>query len=103
MVVTKGPIMKDVMATFESNATKPSGEKIKIIAKIGKPYDAGENWACPVSLEPLYEKLVDQCGEDSFQALSLSMRLIIYLLEDFQKKGGTLDYPLEGLNLRTGK
>jgi hypothetical protein len=53
------------------------------------PCDEGD-WACPVSLTPLFNQLPDIHGVDSFQALSLAVKLIHSLLEDFVEKVGTL-------------
>ena len=59
--------------------------------EIGLPYPLGENeWACPVAVRPLYERLRDQHGGDSFQAMFLAMRLALTLLKDFTDKGGLL-------------
>ena len=81
------------------------GDEEEIEIKIGVPYkiehiDDLEEWACPVSLEPLYKKLHDAHGGDSFQAMCLAASLVIDLLTAYKEKGGKLimdgdDFPLE--------
>lgn len=53
------------------------GENINIHVGIGIPYEDKDNnaWACPVRIEGLYNKLADQHGIDSWQALRLSQSL----------------------------
>jgi len=87
--------MKEEIAKLGIIGIKPDGEKIKIIAKIGKPYLVEGNedideWACAVSIEPLYKRLHDSHGVGSFQALCLASNLIINLLQGFIEKGGQL-------------
>ena len=87
--------MEEIIAKLEIRGIKPDGEKIRIIAEIGKPYPVKGNedideWACPVSLEPLYIRLHDAHGGGSFQALCLASNLILNLLEGFIEKGGQL-------------
>jgi hypothetical protein len=69
------------------------GTQVDIEIQIGTPYRDGEDWACPVSITPLYDRLADIHGIDSFQAVSLALRLVHRLLENFKEKGGTLSYP----------
>jgi hypothetical protein len=74
-------------------AVRPSGARLKVPAAVGQPYQVGpQEWACPVSLAGLYEKLVDVHGSSSLQALCLAAsylrRLLVYFLED----GGGLLY-----------
>jgi hypothetical protein len=71
---------------------KSEGEgNFPINVEIGRPYQIGEDeWACPVSVRPLYDHLHDQHGGDSFQALFLAMRLALSLLKNFTEKGGSL-------------
>lgn len=87
--------MKDAIAKLEIMGVRPDGEKIQITAIIGKPYPVEGNeeldeWACPVSLEPLYKKLHDAHGGGSFQALCLASNLILNLLQGFKENGGQL-------------
>jgi hypothetical protein len=87
--------MKEETAKLEIIGINPGGERIKISAKIGKPYPVEGNegideWACPVSLEPLYKSLHDAHGEGSLQALCLAINLILDLLQSFIEKGGKL-------------
>lgn len=61
---------------------QPNGEKKEVIVKIGAPYwvTQGEEAACPVAIEGLYEKLPDVHGVDPYQALELAMQLTQTLL-----------------------
>ena len=79
------------IATVSIDAVAPEGEAFTIAVEIGAPYhcDTGE-WACPVALGGLYERLVDIKGDDSFQALCLAIRFAHDLLRNFQDRGGQL-------------
>ena len=73
-------------------ARRPGEERFQIAIEIGTPYQCGpEEWACPVSLEPLYAK-ADLHGIDSFQALCLAIRFGHNLLTGFLEDGGTLTF-----------
>lgn len=87
--------MKEVIARTKLIGLTVEGEKHDIEVKIGVPYkvehdDGLEEWACPVSLTPLYNRLHDAHGSDSFQAMCLAASLVIDLLTSFQEKGGEL-------------
>lgn len=71
---------------------KPSGEEINIVVAVGIPYpdEKYDSWACPVKIEGLHEKLADQHGIDSWQALRLAQKLIESMLCHFIEKGGKL-------------
>jgi len=99
-------IMNKPIAHTKLTGITAEGEKQKIEIIIGTPYkvehnDDLEEWACPVSLMPLYKNLHDAHGGDSFQALCLAASLIINLLTAYKEKGGRLvidggdDFPLE--------
>lgn len=78
---------------------RPGEAPFAIIIEIGKPYQRGtdpEEWACPVSLAPLYEQLADAAGGDALQALCMAASLILDLLEGFGEAGGTLSYEGSG-------
>jgi|HubBroStandDraft_3_1064219.scaffolds.fasta_scaffold238589_1 hypothetical protein len=79
------------IASLTLDAEAPDGERFAITVKIGTPYhrETGE-WACPVALVGLYERLSDACGDDSFQALCMAASLAQDLQRDFQEKGGAL-------------
>lgn len=80
------------IASLSLDAVDPDGLSFRLTVEIGMPYlhEEYEAWACAVSVRPLYKKLNDQVGEDSFQALCLCIRLVQTLLEDFVSKGGRL-------------
>ncbi len=106
--------MKDLIASMKIIGITPNGERIEILAKIGKPYPVEgqediDEWACPVSLEPLYKRLHEAHGGGSFQALCLASSLILNLLHGFIEKGGKLihedgtSFPLEAYSFGLAK
>ncbi len=87
--------MDEIIAKTEIMGRRPGGQPFLIVAAIGKPYLRAadpEEWAWPVSLCPLYKDLSHPIGSDSLQALCLGAARIIYLLEGFREKGGSLSY-----------
>ena len=62
-----------------------------VYIEIGIPYRirAGE-WACPVAVNGLHNKLHEMHGNDSFQALMLAQNLAKTLLNAFVEDGGRL-------------
>jgi hypothetical protein len=87
--------MNEIIARTEFLGQRPGEEPLSIVVEIGRPYrpcDAPEDWACPVSLMPLYPSLPDIYGVDSFQALCLALSLVFDLLTHFEKQGGSLHY-----------
>lgn len=84
------------IATRTVLAVDPGGREFKLTVGIGQPYEVtSEEWACAVCLDGLHERLRDQHGVDSWQALQLAYQLIAQLLGYFMKDGGKL-YWLEG-------
>jgi hypothetical protein len=71
---------------------KKDGAHIDIVVGLGIPYEDKQHnaWACPVKMEGLYTELADQHGIDSWQALRLSQKLVVGLLQNFIEKGGRL-------------
>lgn len=86
--------MNTVVAQRKLIGRSPDGAQFDIEIQIGTPYRDGEAWACPVALTPLYHRLADIHGVDSFQAVSLALGLVHRLLESFREKGGTISYPV---------
>ena len=69
----------------------PTRGEFDITASVGMPYRCeGGDWACPVSLRPLFDDLADIHGIDSLQALRLAIELVHTLMQDFIQKGGAL-------------
>lgn len=85
--------MKAPVASLEVVALAASGERLTLIAQIGKAYrnDDG-SWSCPVTMAPIYPKLEDIRGIDSFHAIWLACSLVLKLLEHFKAGGGKLVY-----------
>lgn len=69
-----------------------SGREFDIIVSVGKPFKDTEakSWKCSVKIDPLYKRIADARGSDSFHALRLATELIVTLLGDFVEKGGRL-------------
>ena len=81
-----------MMASLSLDALSSEGEQLTVRVEVGAPYfsDRWDTWACPITIDPIYERLADAVGEDSFQSLCLAIRLAHSLLRDFVDKGGTL-------------
>ena len=89
--------MNEFIAEQKMIGITPKEEEITIIVRIGKPYlvpgqEDIDEWACPISLEPLHKNLSDIHGMGSFQALTLAMRHIANSLNLFIERGGRLTY-----------
>ncbi|HMQ04244.1 MAG TPA: DUF3658 domain-containing protein [Pyrinomonadaceae bacterium] len=67
------------------------GRQFDIGVMIGQPYEHElGDWACPVALVGLHGRFPDIHGIDSFQSLTLALRLIGNLLTVFVEDGGKL-------------
>jgi Domain of unknown function (DUF6968) len=104
--------MDKVIAKTSMFGQRPSDERFEITVEIGAPYQCGgepEEWACPVAVQPLYERLHDAHGSNSFQSLRLAISLAQDLLQDFREKGGLLtcengeSFPLESYSFGVAK
>ena len=87
--------MNNIIAFSSLFGQRPGQERFEINIEIGTPYRCGEDpeeWACPVAVRPLYKRLRDAHGGDSFQSLCLAIALAQDLLQDFREKGGSLTY-----------
>jgi uncharacterized protein DUF6968 len=94
-------MVKEPVASLTVVATR-EGRQVTLKAEIGQPYQAeGGDWACPVALSPLYEKLADIHGVDSFHAIWLACSLVLKLLGHINADGWALahddgsEFPLE--------
>lgn len=84
----------EFIATRRLRATKPGTDPFYIEVGIGRPVPCGDQeWKCAVSLNGLHDRLRDQHGIDSWQALMLAQRLARQLLEYFVEDGGQLLHP----------
>lgn len=82
------------IATTSFSAER-NGRRFEIAIDIGQPYrcgDSPEEWACPVALRGLYDRLHDAHGNDALQALCLAISLALDLLSAFKDEGGKLLY-----------
>jgi hypothetical protein len=83
--------MQTIVAARRLLGRTPEGSNLDIVCSVGMPYPCeGRDWACPVSVTPLFDQLPDMQGLDSFQALELAIKLVHNLLEGFIEKGGSL-------------
>jgi|SRR5580765_7243247 hypothetical protein len=88
--------MNSVIAMESLIATRAGEDPFELKIEIGTPYKVGsdpEEWACPLALSPLYQKLHDAHGGNSFQSLCLAASLALDLLHGFLEKGGSLTFP----------
>jgi hypothetical protein len=84
-------IAMTIVASRNLVAIHPSKGELPLRIEIGLPYQLSDSeWACPIALYGLYDRLHDQHGGDSFQSLMLAQNLARMLLSDFVEKGGTL-------------
>ena len=72
-------------------AVTKEGDGFEVRLAIGRPYrvESGD-WACPLALDGLHERLHDIHGVDSWQAMMLAVRLIKVLLGFVIENGGKL-------------
>jgi hypothetical protein len=81
--------MAEIIAERTLICVKPSGDRIPVTFRIGRPYRASDvDWACPVAAEGLHSKLSDIHGGDSFQALILTQKLLCQLMIGVIDDGG---------------
>ncbi len=80
-----------VVAGLSIDAVSADGDAFTIELEIGTPYqcDTGE-WACPLALRGLHDRLSDARGIDPFQALCMASALALTHLQDFTINGGLL-------------
>jgi hypothetical protein len=75
-------------------AVRPSGDPVEVLAAVGSPHQVGpDEWACPVWLTGLHDRLPDVHGGSSLQALCLGATLLRSLMASFVEGGGRLLYP----------
>jgi uncharacterized protein DUF6968 len=85
---------QSVIASRKVLAVDSGGHEAVVTIAIGVPYEVEpELWACPVLMEGMHERLVDQHGIDSWQAMQLAYQLIAQLLGYFVEQGGSLLWP----------
>lgn len=86
--------MDSITASTKFRGIRSDGEEIVIHLEIGTPFlrakYSQDDWACPVSLTPLHQKLADATGIDSFHSLCLASSLALDLLQGFIDDGGRI-------------
>lgn len=89
--------MENIIASRKILSVALNGEERPFHISIGCPYQAGQDeWACPVAIDGLMDKLPDIHGIDSFQSLVLAIKLIGRLLQQFLDDGGMLYWSTDG-------
>jgi hypothetical protein len=88
--------VKDYIASFELNCTTPAAERRRLRIAVGLPYWNGTNFACPIAMEGMYERLPDMQSEDSFHALLLGIGLIQRLLYYAEEDGWRFEQESDG-------
>jgi uncharacterized protein DUF6968 len=81
----------EYIAEERLTALDRAGRRIEVTAAVGRPYPVSrDEWACPVSLAGLQERLPDVHGASSLQALCLAASVVRQLLTYFVRDGGAL-------------
>ena len=94
--------MTDPVACRRLICVRLSGESLDVTITVGRPYSDSGRTRCPVSLEPLYGRLPDIEGVDSWQALQLAMELVERLLRSEVERGSQLYWPRADGNEESG-
>ena len=82
------------IATRTLLAVRPDGQELPVTLRMGVPYEISpEEWACPVALDGLQERLPDMHGIDAWQSIQLVQTLQAQLLRHFIEEGGKLCWP----------
>lgn len=85
--------MTEIVATTTLDCVNSSGEHKQVVIEIGRPYQVSQGeWACPVAMRGLYNRLADIHGIDSLQALCQAASLVRMLLTGFIEDGGKIFY-----------
>jgi hypothetical protein len=87
--------MKNAIASLDLILLKSSGEKFPVSVEIGVPYviSDGEDVdfaRCPVSMDGLHNRLPNIAGQDTFQALTLTVAFVRNMLTYFVEDGGQI-------------
>jgi hypothetical protein len=93
---SEGSTIMDPVACRRLICTRASGESFEVTITVGQPYSDSGTTRCPVAIYPLYERLPDIDGVDSWQALQLAMELVERLLRSELEWGSRLSWPREG-------
>jgi hypothetical protein len=87
------------IAEQEVTFVHPGGERIDGVIGIGMPFPGPPNATCTYSLDGMYphrEPSRHIAGEDTLQALLLTVRFVGHQLQHFRSKGGRIVYRTEG-------
>lgn len=79
------------IARIELIRVRANGERVTIVTKIGRPYQASAgNWRTPVALHGLDGQACDVYGEDSLQSLALAVEMVHHRLASVVEAGDRL-------------
>jgi hypothetical protein len=94
--------VKNLVAKLAVTGVRPDGERIPLLAQIGRPQEARDGyWACAIEIAPLKGQLDEVRGTDSFHAVWLACVLVLKLLANLKDEGWRLEnadgseFPLE--------
>jgi hypothetical protein len=83
--------MNPVTASTTLLGQRPGEALFEIHLQVGVPHVASTGeWACSISLKPVYERVHDVHAENSFQCLCLASSVLLDLLHGFKQDGGLL-------------
>ncbi len=83
------------IAVRRLKATWPDGSTHDVVIEIHRPSPSGNSFRCPVRVDGLYPDYSppDMGGFDEIQALTSSLKMVRFLLEQHLEQGGHLLYP----------
>jgi hypothetical protein len=94
--------VKNLVAKLEVIGVRPDGERVPLMAELGRPKEARDGrWACAIAIAPLETQPEDVRGTDSFHAVWLALALVLKLLDNLKDEGWRLEnadgseFPLE--------
>jgi len=92
-------MMPRVAANLELEIQRADGTKEPLIVRIFAPVEETSNWACEVQFEGARSETKKIYGIDSWQALTLGLRLVRVLIESKMPKSAKLLYLGEPVTL----
>jgi hypothetical protein len=85
--------MTEPIAETQITVRRPDGETKDVTIRVFCPQVHEQHASCEVSLDDLYPVGRPIFGEDTFQALTLALRLVRVLLEEEEKRGSVITLP----------